>query len=417
MAMTSGFDLWLACARPEHVEEGDPVGGQLKRLRKQAGLTVSELAETAGLDVGVVHGIERGGWDIETEGVIDLAWALGVSPMAILEPDSLLGRLPAATRTNGDRVSCGTARRLTSLAELHHVLSLNHHNASIPVGINNAPQQGASTTWFDHANDLAEWATNCLRHADNGTARLSNLASAVETHLGVDVMIETREMNAPLGASMTDPEFPFILVNADQPTPRALFTLAHELGHVLNQDGCLLHIDRHLLGSTDSERSANHFAAALLMPESRIHEIIDTYGRGAESLAHMLIRFGVSYESLIYRLNNLRIINRRGRDLLKSARWPSLVHALESSDLTRKLLTARGTRPERHPPSLLTNRCWRGVMDGTVGPRPLVGLLDVDVDDLIEGIQSIRSGSTDDMNGDYSSPRNSASLDDEQMAN
>lgn len=63
---------------PEQVEEGDSVGGQLKRLRKHAGLAVSELAEAAGLDVDVVHGIERGGWDIETEGVIDLASALGV---------------------------------------------------------------------------------------------------------------------------------------------------------------------------------------------------------------------------------------------------------------------------------------------------------------------------------------------------
>lgn len=413
--MTSGFDFRPACVRLERVEERDPIGDQLRRLRKYADLTVSELAEAAGLDVDVVRGIERGGWDIEPEEVIDLAWALGVSPMAILEPDSLLGRLPVAARTNGDRVptnvdrvSCGTVRRLISLAELHHVLSLHHHNASIPVGIDNAPQREASTTWFGHANDLGEWAAGCLRLADNGNARLADLASAIETHLGVDVMIEAREVNAPLGASITDPEFPFILVNADQPTSRALFTLAHELGHVLNQDRCLLHIDRHLRGSTDSERSANQFAVALLMPESRIREIIDTYGRGAESLAHMLIRFGVSYESLIYRLNNLNIINRRGRDLLKSARWPSLVHALETSDLTRKLLFARGTRPERHPPSLLTNRCWHGVMDGTVGPRPLAGLLDVDVDDLIEGIQSIRSGSTDDMNYDYFLPLDSA---------
>ena len=354
-----------------------------------------------------MHGTERGDWDIEAEEVLDLAWALGVSPMAILEPDSLLGRLPVATRTNGDRVSCGTVRRLTSLAELHHVLSLNHHNASIPVRIKIAPQRGSSTTWFDHANDLAEWATCRLRLADNGNTRLTDLASAIETRLGVDVMVEAREMSAPLGASITDPEFPFILVNADQSTPRALFTLAHELGHVLNQDGCLFHIDRNLRGSTDSERSANQFAAGLLMPESRIREVIGKYGRGAESLAHMLVRFGVSYESLIYRLNNLHIINRHGRDLLKSARWPGLVHALGNTDLAQELLSARGTRPERHPPSLLTQRCWRGVLDGTVGLRPLAGLLDVDVDDLIEGIQSIRSGSTDDMNGDYSSPRDS----------
>ena len=392
----------------ERMDEGASVGGQLRRLREHAGLTASELAEAAGLDVDVVGNIERDDWDGEAEEFLDLAWALGVSPMAIFEPDSLLGRLPAATRTNGDRVSCATVRRLTSLAELHHVLSINHLHASIPVQINNAPQRGSSTTWGRHANDLAEWASGCLGFADNGNTRLADLASAIELRLGVDVMVEAREPGAPLGASITDPEFPFILVNADQPTPQALFTLAHELGHVLNQDGCLFHIDRHLRGSTDNERFANGFAAALLMPEPHIHEIINANGRGPESLAHMLVRFGVSYESLVYRLHNLQIINARGRDSLKSASWAGLVQALGETDLARKLLAVRGTRPERHPPSLLTQRCWRGVFAGHVSVNPLAGLLDIDADDLIEGIQSIESGSTDAMNGDYSSsPRDS----------
>lgn len=391
----------------EQMDEGASVGGQLRRLREHAGLTASELAEATGLDVDVVWNIERGGWDGGAEEVLDLAWALGVSPMAILEPDSLLGRLPVATRANGDGVSCETVRCLTSLAELHHVLSRNHHHASIPVQINSAPQQGSSTTWVRHANDLAEWAIGCLGFADNGNARLADLASAIEMRLGVDVMIEAREPGAPLGASITDPEFPLILVNADQPTPQALFTLAHELGHVLNQDECLFHIDRNLRGSTDNERFANGFAAALLMPEPHINEIIDTNGLGPESLAHMLVRFSVSYESLVYRLHNLQIINACGRDSLKSASWAGLVHVLGETDLARKLLSARGTRPERHPPSLLTERCWRGVLAGHVSVNPLTGLLNVDADDLIEGIQSIESGSTDAMNGDYSSPRDS----------
>ena len=390
------------------MDEGTSVGRQLRRLRKYADLAASELAEAAGLDVDVVGKIERGGWDGEAEEILDLAWALVVSPMAIFEPDSLLGRLPTATRTNGDRVLCATVRRLTSLAEFHHVLSRNHHHASIPVQINNAPQRGSSTTWGRHARDLAKWARGCLGFADNGNTRLADLVSAIEMRLGVDVMVEAREPpDAPLGASITDPEFPLILVNADQPTPQALFTLAHELGHVLNPDGCLFQIDRHLRGSTDNERFANVFAAALLMPESHIHEIIDANGRGPESLAHMLVRFGVSYESLVYRLHNLQIINARGRDSLKSASWAGLVHALGETELASKLLSERGTRPERHPPSLLTQRCWRGVFAGHVSANPLAGLLDVDADDLIEGIQSIESGSTDAMNWDYSLPHDS----------
>ncbi len=387
--------------------EGTCVGGQLRRLREHAGLAAPRLAEAAGFDADTVHDLERGDRDLEAEELFAIARSLGVSPMAILEPDSLLGRLPVATRTNGEEVSCATVRRLTSLAELHHVLSLNGHHASIPAKIDNAPRQESSHTWLSYADSLAKWAVAQLGYTDHRNNRLTDLAATIETCMGVDVMVEVREGGAPLGASITDTEFPFILVNADQPTPRALFTLAHELGHVLNQDGCLFHIDRHLRGLTDSERSANAFAAVLLMPEIDIQEIIGKYGRGAESLAHMLLRFGVSYESLIYRLHNLKVINAHGRDQLQSTSWPGLIHALRDTDLSRTLLSARGTRPERRPPGLLTKRCWRGVMDGTVSARPLAGLLDVDVDDLLEGIESVGSESTDAINGDYSSPPDS----------
>lgn len=326
--------------------------------------------------------------------------------MAIFEPDSLLARLPVATRTNGDGSSCVTARRLLiSLAELHHILRLADDQVLISSAIGKAPRQGPSQTWLNHAEELAEWAAEQFGH--NGDNQLKDLATAIEWCMGIDVMIEASGVDGPLGASITDTEFPFILVNADQPAPQALFTLAHELGHVLNQDGCLFHIDGNLRGTTDSERSANIFAATLLMPESRINEILDTCGLSAESLARMLLRFEVSYESLVYRLHNLKVINAHGRDQLQSAGWPGLVHALGDTDLSRTLLSARGTRPERRPPGLLTERCWRGVLAGHVGVRPLAGLLDIDVDDLIARIESIGPESMNAMNGDYSSPLDS----------
>lgn len=326
--------------------------------------------------------------------------------MAIFEPDSLLARLPVATLTNGDGSSCVTTRRLLiSLAELHHILRLADDHALISSAIDNAPRQGPSQTWLNHAEELAEWAAEQFGY--NGNNRLTDLAVAIERCMGIDVMVEASGVDGPLGASITDTEFPFILVNADQPTPQALFTLAHELGHVLNRDGCLLHIDGNLRGTTDGERSANAFAAILLMPESHINEILDTCGLSAESLARMLLRFEVSYESLVYRLHNLKVINAHGRDQLQSAGWSGLVHALGDTDLSRTLLSARGTRPERRPPSLLTERCWRGVLAGHVGVRPLAGLLNMEVDDLIARIESIGPESTNAINGDYSSPLDS----------
>ena len=397
-------DFLSGSGKMESVGAGNSVGVQIRRLREQAGLAVPALAKAAGLEAGVVREIESCDRDFQTEEVYAIAESLQVSPMAIFKPDSLLGRLPVATRTNGDESSCATARNLlTSLAELHYALSSHEHHDMTPSAIGQAPRRRSSTTWLQHANQLAEWAVTQFGLTINGNNRLGTLAAAVEQCLGVDVMVEANGADAPLGASIADPEFAIILVNADQPTPQALFTLAHELGHVLSQDGGLF-IDKTLRGATDSERSANAFASTLLMPESDIREAIDAHGCNAKSLAHMLIRFEVSYESLVYRLHNLKIINAHGRDQLQTAGWSSLVHALGDTAHSKRLLSARGTRPERRPPGLLVERCWRGVLTGYISARPLAGLLDLDVDDLIENIESVGSESIDAMNGDYSSP-------------
>lgn len=387
--------------------EATSVGDQIRRLRKQAGLTASDLAEATGLDNDALHSLEDSGQYSEAATIFKIAEVLKVSPIAILEPDSLPGRLPVATRTNGDGVSDATAWRLTSLAELHYVLSLDGHHAPVSASFGEAPQRRSAQTLQDHADDLAQWANGQLEFPNQDSSRLVDLASAVESRFGVDVMVETREEDAPLGASITDAKFPFILINADQPAPRALFTLAHELGHMLNQDGHLLHVDRNFHGSTDSERSANAFAAAFLMPATDVGKIFDKYGRGAESLARMLLRFSVSYESLIYRLHNLKYINTHGRDRLKQAGWAGLVHALEDNDLSRALLSARSTKLARRPPSLLTKRCWSGVLQGTVSIRPLAGLLEEDSSALLEKIKAVGPESTDTVNGDYSSPLDS----------
>ena len=293
--------------------------------------------------------------------------------------------------------------RLTALAELHQVLTHGGHPAAVVIGEPPRPSSG----WLQHATALADWALEFLPAAADGEDRVTGLAAAIEDRLGVDVMVESLGTAAPLGLSITDAEFSFILVNVDQLRSRALFTLAHELGHVLSGDGSSINIDRDLQARTDEERLANAFAAALLMPEPEIRKAIDDYGRGANCLARMLLRFGVSYETLVYRLHNLQIINAAGRDRLRKIRWASLVEHVEDDEIARSLLAARGARPERRPPALLATRCLHGALDGTVGAGPLARLLDVDVDDMIEAINSVGQEAADAIDSDYSTPADS----------
>ena len=173
------------------MKDGVSTGVQIRRLKEQTGFSAAELAEAAGLGVNVVREIESGNRDFEAKEVFAIAEFLGVSPLAIFEPDSLLGRLPVAPSPNGDGSSCAKVRRLlTSLAEFHHVLSLNGHHASIPSAVGKAPRRESSSTWLNHANDLADWTVDQLGIANNGNIRLSDLAAAIERRMGIDVMVE-----------------------------------------------------------------------------------------------------------------------------------------------------------------------------------------------------------------------------------
>ncbi len=375
------------------------IGRQIRRLREAAGLKAADLADALGVDASAVSNLEHDRRSVKADELGVIADFLGVSQLAILEPESLLGRLPVAHRTNGDETaSQDSLMRLTALAELHQVLNDGGHPTPSCAG-EPPPQDSA---WLQHANALADWAQQRLASAASSEDRLAGLATAIEAKLSVDVMVESLGDDAPLGLSITDSEFSFILVNTDQPRSRALFTLAHELGHVLNSDGATINIDRDLRARSDEERLANAFAATFLMPEPDIRETIDEYGRGADSLARMLLRFSVSYETLVYRLHNLQIINAQGRDRLRRISWASLIAQVEDEEIARSLLAARGARPERRPPALLATRCLHGALDGTVGAGPLARLLDVDIDDMIEALNSIGPEAVHAIESDYS---------------
>jgi Zn-dependent peptidase ImmA (M78 family)/DNA-binding XRE family transcriptional regulator len=98
-------------------------------------------------------------------------------------------------------------------------------------------------------------------------------------------------------------------VNVQQHEYRQRFTIAHELGHYLLGHHDRFHID---LGANaedghppgydwQSERSANDFAAELLMPAGFVHEAFAT----DESPARLARKFKVSELAMGYRLVNL----------------------------------------------------------------------------------------------------------------
>jgi Zn-dependent peptidase ImmA (M78 family)/DNA-binding XRE family transcriptional regulator len=102
--------------------------------------------------------------------------------------------------------------------------------------------------------------------------------------------------------------FTVIFVNRDHSEPRRLFTLAHELAHVLFHLGPGQETAVSAMASTrdPQEKQANAFAAEILMPKPRIEGLVRERGRDAlrdpKGLKQAADDFNVSAQALFYRL-------------------------------------------------------------------------------------------------------------------
>jgi Zn-dependent peptidase ImmA (M78 family) len=344
------------------------------------------------MDVTVFSKIENGKRAIKSTELSRIADALQVSPLALLEDEPVLSDLPLAARLAGRSIARGDAyQRLLRLSELHVVLA----DGGIPTSPNlwGVPPV-AGKSWLEAGQALADWARAKLpldpKLAD---LRLGTLASLIESELRVDVLIERYADDPLCGAAITGRSFPLIFVNGYFPRPRSLFTLAHELGHVLaaHSDEAVT-LDRDLSGSNDSERLANVFAANYLMPKDVIDRELHDRGRRMSTVIRLTHDLGVSYESMIYRLHNLGIINAEGRDAFRAIGWQQLSAQLGDHHLAGELtkdqigrLQSRSSRlPADHTPVLLLQRAYAGYSKGVVSARPVADLEGVDAEQLIE---------------------------------
>lgn len=127
--------------------------------------------------------------------------------------------------------------------------------------------------------------------------------------------------NADLGFMMKKDNDIVIFTNSCSRLSREIFTLAHEVGHVilhLNDENTFIDDSVTINGrSTDEkEQEANYFAACLLMPSDDIDRFIDLEiqnfqecGLSAMDIARIMSEFNVSFDMALNRLESLGVIN------------------------------------------------------------------------------------------------------------
>lgn len=118
------------------------------------------------------------------------------------------------------------------------------------------------------------------------------------------------------GTSRYYDEYPWILLNSQEHSRGQLFTLGHELAHLLLHSGGVCTLDEHEFNvHAELERKCNRFSAALLMPRDRVEAIVrsDSYRLENEDELDLLIGriqrvFHVSREAIARRLVSMRHI-------------------------------------------------------------------------------------------------------------
>jgi len=105
------------------------------------------------------------------------------------------------------------------------------------------------------------------------------------------------------------------VINGTADPGRRRFSLAHELGHHLTGDA---YESSPRLGSSDTERMFNAFAAYLLMPRSSVLSVWDEFSAQSPRLAAIAVavRFSVSWTAACNQLKNLDLIDSRERERL-----------------------------------------------------------------------------------------------------
>jgi Zn-dependent peptidase ImmA (M78 family) len=205
-----------------------------------------------------------------------------------------------------------------------------------------------------------------------GEAPIANMLHVVEAH-GVRLYSLTAGLDLDAFAFWLDGR-PFIMLNTTKSGERSRLDAAHELGHLV------LHRHAAVALSKDTEREAQRFASALLMPRSAVRSMVKG-NIDLASLVRLKHYWGTSAAAVAFRLHQLEIITEW------NYRW-----------LFREL-SVRGWRSNEPEPiererSQVLGKVFDALADEGVDRRRVAAILNIplgDLQTLIFGLADVSS--------------------------
>lgn len=173
---------------------------------------------------------------------------------------------------------------------------------------------------YDHKNFLDHWKEICF-------------------DLGILVFeMENVSESEASGCSIYYDACPIILLNGKNAPNRRIFTLMHELAHLTQGVSAICDVDKHNI----KETFCNKVAAEVLIPSDTLDEKELFYKNGNLNLSNASNVYGVSKQTIVYKLNSLNIINNELKE--------ELIQLIEErNEITKEKKKARNKDKEYFP--------------------------------------------------------------------
>ena len=370
----------------------EELGRRLKLAREAVGLTQEDVATQLGISRGALAQFEAGAKAPNSLHLVRLAeiyrrelGELLADQFDEAAPDSLTALFRADLQLANDRerasAVAGCVKLCREYTNLETLLGVDQDRA-YDVNYNTPPMR---TRWdaIRQGERLAELERARLRLGDEPRANLAEILEAQAVRF-----IELALSENISGLFLCDAKYgPSIIVNEAHAPRRRVFSCAHEYCHVLVDRDCGGLVSRAENREELPEVRANAFAAAFLMPESGVRTFVRRLGKGEQSrsqlsaydetevvegqrrreahsqdiqvydVAHLAHHFGVSYETGLFRLLNLKLVTEDERGQLAQQKETA-------SDIMRFLgpepdAKGPGHKPFRHQLVLLAVEAYR----------------------------------------------------------
>jgi Zn-dependent peptidase ImmA (M78 family)/DNA-binding XRE family transcriptional regulator len=272
----------------------------LKRIRKVKGMTMQEAADAAGISRMAYHNIEKGIAEPRVSNLHKLANALGVKVFDLVRSVPKLHSVrfraqkwkTKKAKELREEIKDDIALWLRDFNDLEKMLNTKKGNKfSVPDNISKLRSP------VKIAEEARKWFT--LKD-DEVIADICGLVESV----GIKLHFMKIDLDNFFGFSVNDKDLgAAIVVNSHEsiPTERKIFTVAHELGHILMHPGSFNDEADEIKKQEDE---ANEFASYFLMPVVGFYKRMEEV-KGlnfVDVILHVKRVFKVSYLTVIKRL-------------------------------------------------------------------------------------------------------------------